>query len=346
MPRDVVNVLAAGDHFVRPSAVADGLRAELGERVAVTALTGPWPVRPFGPIAEVHEASGDEDELIAALRDVEVAVTQMAPFTARVLSAAPSLKLLVVTRGGPVNVNLAEAAERGVTVCSTPGRNAPAAAELAVALTLGVLRRLSEVHATMRDGQWRSDLYSYDLCGGELDGAEVGVVGFGAIGRRVAAAFRALGAHVLVADPFTGTLPEGVTPVQLPELLARSRVVSLHARLTPETHGLIGAAELALMPRGAVLVNTARGALVDTDALTAALESGHLGGAGLDVYEPEPLPASHPLRSAPNTLLIPHLAGATRQTADRAVRMAVEEVARWCRGEPLAYTVAAPALTG
>jgi D-3-phosphoglycerate dehydrogenase len=145
-----------------------------------------------------------------------------------------------------------------------------------------------------------------------------------------------------VADPFAGPLPEGVTLVELPELLARSRVVSLHARLTAETQGLIGAAELALMPRGAVLVNTARGALVDTDALTAALESRHLGGAGLDVYEPEPLPASHPLRSAPNTLLVPHLAGATRQTADRAIRMAVEEVARWYRSEPLAYAVAPP----
>lgn len=113
MLRDVVNVLVAGDHFVRPSAVAEGLHAELGERVAVTSLTGPWPMRPFGPIAEVHEASGDEDELIAALRDVEVAITQMAPFTSRVLASAPALKLLVVTRGGPVNVNLAEAAARG-----------------------------------------------------------------------------------------------------------------------------------------------------------------------------------------------------------------------------------------
>ncbi|WP_425586073.1 2-hydroxyacid dehydrogenase [Thermocatellispora tengchongensis] len=324
----MLKVLAAGDHFVRPGAVAEAIRAELGGRASVRELTGPWPIEPFGPVAEVHEASGDEDELIAALDGAEVAVTQMAPFTERVLAAAPALRLVVVTRGGPVNVNLAAAEARGVEVRSTPGRNAPAAAELAVALTLGALRRLAQVDATMRAGEWRSDLYAYDACGGELSGAEVGVVGFGAIGRRVAAVFEALGARVLVHDPFAAP-PPSMEQVKLPDLLARSRVVSLHARLTPETRHMIGASELALMPRDAVLVNTARGALVDTEALTEALTSGRLAGAALDVYDPEPLPADHPLRALPNVLLTPHLAGATRQTADRAVAMAAREVAAY-----------------
>ncbi len=332
-------MLVAGDHFIRPHAVSEALKTALGDRVSVTELAGPWPIEPFGEVGEVTEASGDEDELIAALRGAEVAITQMAPFTERVLAAAPGLRLLVVTRGGPVNVNLEQAAARGVAVSCTPGRNAPAAAELAVALTLAVLRRLNDVHATMAVGQWRSDLYAYDRCGGELDGTEVGVVGFGAIGRRVATVFQALGAKVLVADPFAAAVPEGMALVGLRELLSRSRVVSLHARLAPSTRGMIGAAELALMPEGAVLVNTARGALVDTGALTSALASGHLGGAGLDVYDPEPLPADHPLRGLPNVLLVPHLAGATRQTADRAIGMAVQEVVRWTRGEPLAYEV-------
>ncbi|MFD0732603.1 2-hydroxyacid dehydrogenase [Planotetraspora mira] len=337
-----LNVLVAGDHFIRPRAVSGALREALGDHIAVTELVGPWPIEPFGTVAEVSEASGDEDELISNLPGVEIAITQMAPFTARVLAGAPDLRLLVVTRGGPVNVNLEEAAARGIAVSCTPGRNAPAAAELAVALTLAVLRRLKDVHATMAAGEWRSDLYAYDRCGGELDGTEVGIVGFGAIGRRVAAVFDALGARVLVADPFADSVPEGMTLVGPAELLDRSQVVSLHARLTPETHGMIGGAELARMPEGAVLVNTARGALVDTDALTSALKSGHLGGAGLDVYDPEPLPADHPLRALPNVLLVPHLAGATRQTADRAIRMAVEEVARWTAGEPLAYGVSGP----
>lgn len=342
-----LSVLAAGDHFVLPAAISAALHEELGDRVVVRELTGPWPLTPFGPVAEVDEASDTEAELIAALgHGAEVAITQMAPFTARVLDQAPALRLVVVARGGPVNVNLDAATERGIAVCSTPGRNAPAAAELAVALGLAALRRLGEVHATMRDGAWRSDLYAYDACGGELDGAEAGVVGFGAIGRRVAGVLRALGAHVLVADPFAdpATLPEGVEAAALDELLERSRLVTLHARLTDETRGMIGAAELARMDPGAVLVNTARGALVDGEALAAALAAGRLGGAGLDVFEPEPLPADHPLRSAPNVVMTPHLGGATRQTADRAVAMAAAETARWARGEPLAWVANPDAL--
>lgn len=335
-------LLVAGDHFVRPAAVTTALRDRLGGTIDVRELTGSWPLEPFGPVAEVHEASGDEDELIKALSGVRVAVTQMAPFSARVLDAAADLELLVVTRGGPVNVNLTAARRNGVTVCSTPGRNAPAAAELAVALMLAVLRRLTSVDASMRSGLWRSELYAYDECGGELDGAEVGIVGFGAIGRRVAAVCSALGAQVLVHDPYASDVPADLEVVDLGELLGRSSVVSLHARLTEQTRNLLGAEEFAAMPRGAVLVNTARGALVDTSALCDALESGQLGGAGLDVYEPEPLPADHRLRSAPNTLLVPHLAGATRQTADRAVRMAVDEVERWTRGERLLYAVEVP----
>jgi D-3-phosphoglycerate dehydrogenase len=341
-----LSVLAAGDHFVRPDAIAAALRDALGgDAVTVRELTGPWPLTPFGRVAEVDEASDTEEELIAALDGAEVAITQMGPFTERVLEQAGALRLVVVARGGPVNVNLDAATARGVTVCSTPGRNAPAAAELAVTLALAALRRIGEVHATMRDGAWRSDLYAYDVCGGELDGAEAGVVGYGAIGRRVAGVLRALGARVLVHDPFLDgdALPDGIEATGLDELLERSRLVTLHARLTEETRGMIGAPQLARMPQGAVLVNTARGALVDGEALAQALASGHLGGAGLDVYEPEPLPADHPLRGAPNVVMTPHLGGATRQTADRAVQMAVAETARWLRGEPLAW-VANPAV--
>jgi D-3-phosphoglycerate dehydrogenase len=340
-----LSVLAAGDHFVRPAAISAALLDELGDGVAVRELTGPWPLIPFGRVGEVEEASDTEQELIEALDGVAVAITQMGPFTERVLAQADALRLVVVARGGPVNVNLEAATARGVAVCSTPGRNAPAAAELALALGLAALRRLGEVHATMREGAWRSDLYAYDRCGGELDGAEAGVVGFGAIGRRVAGVLSALGAHVLVHDPFLdpARLPDGYEATTLEELLERSQLVTLHARMTEQTRGMIGAAQLARMPRGAVLVNTARGALVDNEALAAALVSGHLGGAGLDVYEPEPLPVAHPLRRAPNVVLTPHLGGATRQTADRAVQMAVAETARFARGEALSW-VANPAV--
>jgi D-3-phosphoglycerate dehydrogenase len=329
----VIRVLVAGDHFVTPALVTDALRARLGDRLVVSTLTLPWPHTPFGPVAEVDEASGDEQELIEALRGVEILVTQMAPLTARVLDSADALRLVVVCRGGPVNVNLEAAAARGIEVRSTPGRNAVAAAEHTVALLLAALRRIPEVHATVQAGQWRSDLYALDAVGSELAGSTVGLVGYGAIGRRVGRILRAFDAEVLVHDPYVDSSSlAGVTLVDLPELLERSTAVSLHVRLTAQTRGMIGAAELARMPRGAVLVNTARGGLLDYDALADALESGHLGAAALDVFDVEPLPPDSRLRTAPRLVLTPHLAGATRQTAQRAAALAADAVADYVKG--------------
>ncbi|GIF45689.1 D-3-phosphoglycerate dehydrogenase [Asanoa ferruginea] len=320
-----MRVLVAGDHFVTNDLVAAALHDVPG--LDIRTLTLPWPLVPFGPVAEVDEASGGEDELIAALSGVEVAVTQMAPFTARVLAAADALKLLVVCRGGPVNVNLDAAAAAGVTVRSTPGRNAVAAAEHTIALMLAALRQIPDRHNGVLAGEWRSDLYALDQVGGELGGSTVGLIGYGAIGRRVGRILAAFDARVLVHDPYAdpATL-DGATAVGSKELLERSSVVSLHARLTPETAGMVGAAELARLPRGAVLVNTARGGLLDYAAVVDALESGHLGAAAFDVFDAEPLPATSRLRKAPRVVLTPHLAGATRQTAERAARLAADAV--------------------
>lgn len=172
-------------------------------------------------------------------------------------------------------------------------------------------------------------MFAYAETGLEIAGSTIGLVGYGAIGSRVAKALTAMGATVLVSDPYAS----GVESVPLPELLARSSVVSLHARLTDETAGMIGAAELATMPAGSVLVNCARGGLLDYPALAAALTSGHLFAAALDVYDEEPLPADHPLRDAPNVVMTPHLAGASRAVAARAARMVGVEAARWLAGE-------------
>lgn len=330
-----MRILVAGDHFVTADLVVEALRASLGSGPAITTLTLPWPYQPFGPIGEVDEASGDEDELIAALSGVEVAVTQMAPFTARVLAAADALRLIVCTRGGPVNVNVAAATGRGIAVCSTPGRNAVAAAEHTLALLLAALRRIPEVHPTVRDGQWRSDLYALDAAGRELAGATVGLIGYGAIGARVARILRAFDSEVLVHDPYARPDPDMRFVASVDELLGRSTVVSLHARLTEETRHMIDAAALARMPRGGVLVNTARGGLVDYDAVVDALESGQLGAAAFDVFDVEPIPPGTRLLGAPNVVLTPHLAGATVQTATRAATQAATAVAAYHNGTPL-----------
>jgi D-3-phosphoglycerate dehydrogenase / 2-oxoglutarate reductase len=341
----MTRVLAAGDEFVLPTLFDEALRAEpdVGD-LDIAHLTAGWPHEPFGPVgpegARVEEASGTEDDLVAALDGARVCLTQMAPFTSRVFDAAPDLEMVAVSRGGPVNVDLAAADRAGVAVAQAPGRNAAAAAEYAVGMMLAALRRIPMADRELRDGTWRGDLYAYDEAGRELDGATVGLVGYGAIGRIVARVLRAFGATVLVADPYTDEATastDGVRLVGLDELLRSSSVVSLHARLSDETRGMMGARELDLLPEGAVLVNTARGGLLDHGPLPEALRSGRLGGLALDVYDVEPPPGDWPLHHAPNVVATPHLAGATKETAHRAASIAAGEVARFLRGEPLRH---------
>jgi D-3-phosphoglycerate dehydrogenase len=334
--------LAAGDRFVLSRLIVEALQREAGNALDPSTLDLPWPIEPFGHVAEVEEASGTEEQRVEVVGGIEVVVTQMAPLTSRVLESADALRLIVCTRGGPVNVNVEVASEKGVPVCYAPGRNAAAAAEYAMGLILSAMRRIQEAHSTLSSGQWRGDFYAYEECGIELDGSTVGLVGFGAIGRRVARVLVAFGAEVLVYDPFVDAADveeAGGSPAELHALLERSRVVSLHARLSPDTQGMIGAREISRMPQGSVLVNTARGGLLDYEALCDALESGHLGAAALDVYPEEPVPEASRLLKAPRLVLSPHIAGATKETAQRAARIAAEEVGRYVRGEQLVNVI-------
>ncbi|TCP57120.1 D-3-phosphoglycerate dehydrogenase [Tamaricihabitans halophyticus] len=337
----MTTVLAAGDGFVAPELFVDAVREAAPERELTfrTLRTG-WPVEPFGPVGEVHEASGTEEELLAALGDARIAVTQMAPFTRRVIEASPDLKLISVCRGGPVNVDISAATKAGVAVSFAPGRNAAAAAEFAVGMILAALRRIPGSDAELKAGNWRGDYYAYDNAGLELDGATAGLVGYGAIGARVARVLRAFGARVLVYDPYTDQAKaavDGVELVELADLLRSSSVVSLHARLTPETTRLLNADNLALLPQGAALVNTARGGLLDYAPLPELLRSGRLGALALDVYDVEPPPPDWPLHDAPNVITTPHLGGATKQTAHRAAGIVAADVARFLRGERPAH---------
>lgn len=333
-----VRVVAAGDHFILPSLITRALAGEAD--CDVGELTLGWPLEPFGAVAEVTEASDAEDELIEALAGARVLVTQMGPVTERVLGACPQLRLVVVCRGGPVNVNLDAAKRHDVRVCYAPGRNAAATAEFTVGVLLAALRRIPQSHALLATrGSWDgSTYYTYEHSGMELEDLPVGLVGYGAVGSRVARVLCAFGAQVMVYDPYARGEIHGLRVGSLGELLRRSRVVTLHARLTDETRGLIGAPELALLPDGAVVVNVARGPLVDEDALCDALESGRVSAAALDTYVREPLPADSRLRAlADRVVLTPHLGGASRAVAEKAAAIAAAEVGRWLRGEPLAH---------
>ncbi|MEG8277477.1 2-hydroxyacid dehydrogenase [Streptomyces sp. AHA2] len=334
-----VRVVAAGDHFVLPSLITQAVRREV-ERAEVRELRLGWPLEPFGPVAEVQEACDAEEAVIEALAGAQILVTQMGPVTERVLAACPDLRLVVVCRGGPVNVNLDAARARGVRVCYAPGRNAAATAEFTIGMMLAALRRIPQAHDPLvRRASWEgAAYYTYERSGLELEDLAVGLVGYGAVGSRVARVLCAFGARVMVHDPYVHGEIHGLRVTSLDELLRRSRVITLHARLTPETRGVIGARELALLPRGAVVVNVARGPLLDEGALCDALAGGQVSAAAVDTYEREPLPAGSRLLGFPErVVLTPHLGGASRAVAEKAARIAAGEVGRWVRGEPLAH---------
>lgn len=337
----MTTILAAGDHFVLNSLLTRRLTDRLKDVAPGTSfreLTLPWPVEPFGPVAEVREASGTEEQLVEALDGVDICVTQMAPLTARVLDARPGLRLFCVGRGGPVNANLEAATRHGVAVTYAPGRNANATAEHTVALMLAAARRIPETHGDLMAGTWRGDYYRYERVGPELGGSTVGIVGHGAVGSRVARILRGFGAHVLVADPYAD--PAQVRDAEvtgLPELMRRSLFVTVHARATAESEGLISRELIGTMPPGGILVNCARGSLVDYDAVCDALDSGHLFGAAFDVFPEEPVPAGSRLLTAPHLVMTPHLAGAAKQTAHNAASAMASEVARFLSGRPLEH---------
>jgi phosphoglycerate dehydrogenase-like enzyme len=294
---------------------------------------GPWS--DLGPQLELDVVTAHlvGPELVDRLAHAEVVVAmrERTAFDRSVLAALPDLKLLVTTGMGNAAIDMAAAAQLGITVCGT-GILASPTAELTWGLVLALVRRLPAEDAAMRRGDWQLGV------GTELAGKAFGVIGLGRLGQRVARVAQAFEMPVLGwsqnLDPDLAR-SLGVEPVSKADLLRGSDVVSLHLRLSDRTRGIIGAADLALMRPSAYLVNTSRGPLVDTDALLAALNDGRIAGAGIDVYDEEPLSREHPLRSAPRTVLTPHVGYVTDGTYQVFFTDAVADIAAWLAGEPL-----------
>ncbi len=342
--RPACDIAIIGDNFMLPEKFANAISALCGERVSLRSMTLPWPDAPMEHgyatpgMSGLKEYQGDPDEICQFVGDAEVLVTQLAPLSAAMLERLPNLKLVAVSRGGPVNIDMAAARARGVRVVNTPGRNASAVAEFAIGAILAETRLIRVGHEALRAGEWRGDLYRADRTGRELSEMTVGVIGYGQIGSRVVKLLKAFGCRILVADPYVQLSAtdraDGVTHVQLDDLLAQADVTTLHARVTEETTGFIGRAQFAAMQPGTIFVNTARGPMVDYDALYDALVSGHLGGAMLETFAIEPAPPDWKLLQLPNVTLTPHIAGASVKTITIAAEGAAEEVRRHIAGEP------------
>jgi phosphoglycerate dehydrogenase-like enzyme len=312
----------------------------------VALASADWASLPGEPDVTVfreHIARPDALALALAPFDVIVAMRERTPFPADVFARLPELRLLVTTGMANAAIDLAAARQYGVTVCGTGG-SGTSTAELTWGLILALARHIPEEDRRMRDtaraggaalasrGGWQATV------GTGLHGKRLGVAGFGRIGRQVAAIGQAFGMKV---SAWGQNLREhdahqaGVKAVSKEKLFSRSDIVTVHYKLSERSTGLVGPAELAMMKPTAYLVNTSRGPIVDTDALLAALRNRRIAGAALDVYDTEPLPLGHPLRSAPNTVLTPHLGYVTGDSYRVFYGEAVEDIAAFAKGTPV-----------
>jgi phosphoglycerate dehydrogenase-like enzyme len=308
--------------------------AVLDDYQGLATRLGPW--RRLGAGIELQAFTDhldDEDALAARLErfDVIVAMRERTPFPRSLLARLPRLALLVTTGMANAAIDLDAARDRGVLVAGT-GSAPSATAELTWALILALTRHVHEEDAAIRAGGWQHTI------GPELYGRTLGVVGLGRQGARVAGYGLAFGMRVIAwsrnLDPARAAAI-GVEATGFDDLLSSSDIVTVHMRHSEDTTGLIGARELALMSLEAYLVNTSRGPIVDEAALLEALAAGTIAGAALDVFDREPLPAGHPLRSAPNTLLTPHIGYVARDTYEIFFAHAVEDIEAWRAGQPI-----------
>lgn len=288
-------------------------------------------------------------ELADLLRGCDGALTMITDaITPALLDREPQLKVISTYAVGYDNIDVPAATARGVAICNTPGVLTEATADAAFALLMAMARRLPEGISYVRAGEWKF-WQPLLLLGHDINGATLGIVGFGRIGQAVAR--RARGFNMRVLYHSRNRRPEaeqelGATHVPLDELLRESDFVSLHTPLSADTRHLIGERELGLMKRDAILVNTARGGVVDTEAVTAALRAGRIAGAALDVTDPEPLPVGHPLADLPNAIVVPHVATSTIAVRNRMAEMAARNLLAVLQNERPAAIVNPEVLAG
>ncbi|MBN2335374.1 2-hydroxyacid dehydrogenase [Candidatus Bathyarchaeota archaeon] len=291
----------------------------------------------------VKEANGDSSNILKNMRGAEVAVSGYAPFTGEIMDASPGLKVIGISRGGPVNVDQAAATERGVLVLRAVGRNAESVADQTLGFILSESRNIARHHHALRSGEYFKRIEGsgrQDYMDGfrwmELSGKTLGLIGYGQVGYRVAKRAKAFDMKVKVYDPYVdekSLMKDGCIKTGLDELLATSDFVSVHAKLTPDTRHMLNEKTLRKMKPTAVLVNTARGGIIDEEALCTALRKGWIGGAALDVYEDDPIKPGNRLLELDNVTLTPHSAGRSPETEMRGYRQIAVQVASYLRGE-------------
>jgi D-3-phosphoglycerate dehydrogenase len=342
-----METLVIGDHFIATSHYVTALNDVMGAD--------------FGPVRTIDwtgtresqhhiqqqmewrgvDAAPAQPELIDAVGEAEVLCLHFAPVSSALLEAGKRLRAVVVARAGLENVDIATASARGIAVSGVSGRNASAVAELALGMMLSESRGIARSDAMIKAGGWRDPLTPP---GREVVHSTVGMVGFGQVGRQLAQRLSGFHVRLLVADPYVSDLRAYAESASLEEVFRLSDYVILQARLTPETERFINADLFGLMKPTAYFINAARSRLVDYEALYEALAEGRIAGAGLDVYDAEPLPADSPWRALSNVTLTPHFGGDTRETNATSARLVAEAIAELAGTGRIAAAVNANAL--
>jgi len=312
--------------------VSSSAEFPVNEKVVAETLKGTADYRlvdlPMRPLSEK-----EEDKLIAELTNATAFFVRPGVISCRVIKNSPKLRIIAVHGAGVDQIDVAAATEAGVMVTNVPGGNANAVAELAIGLMLALVRRIPQSSwMVQHQGKWEEARWK----GAELQGKTLGVVGCGNVGRKVIALALAFGMSAIAYDPY---LPEeaikksGATPADIATVLKSCDILTLHVPLNKQTLHLIGAKELAMMKKGALVINTSRGPILDGQALYEAIRNGHLGGAALDVMETEPPVPSDPLLSMPSVIVTPHMAGSTYEALATIARVACEDIVRVLQGE-------------
>ncbi|NLU52505.1 MAG: hydroxyacid dehydrogenase [Clostridiaceae bacterium] len=274
----------------------------------------------------------EKNELIKRAAGAQVVILSNIPFTGEIINACPELKMISVAFTGVDHIDMQACRQRGIVVCNAAGYSTHSVAELTFGLILSVMRKVIECNAATRAGGTKNG-----LIGNEIFGKTLGIVGTGAIGLRVAEIGKAFGLKILAysRSQKESAINMGISYVDLDTLLSESDIVTLHVPLTAETKGMINEERIAKMKPGSILINTARGSIVDSAALARALCEHRIAGAGVDVFEMEPpLPKDHVLFSAPNVVLTPHVAFATREAFERRAKIVFDNILLWLEGRP------------
>lgn len=331
-----MNICGIGDLFIPAEYIENGFRKNGLETSCID-----WGINTFDILQEVNlliEQNGCEayevpDKIIDKIKDAEILITQFCPVNRKVINACGKLKIIGVLRGGYENINIKYAADKGIEVFHTPGRNADAVADFTVGAIICEARNIARGHYGIKNGQWLRK-YPNSCMIPDLPGRTAGIIGFGEIGRKVARRLYGFEMEILVFDPYCREFPDYVKPVGLNDIVKRADFVSLHARLTEENHHLINAEKLALMKPSAYLINTSRAGLVDEQALFDVLKNGGIAGAFLDVFEKEPPGLENPLVKLANVTMTPHMAGGSNDAFLNSPVKLAAEIKKHLNGNP------------